>query len=37
MDLIEQKDIRYMPAKNGQQFKLGKEVILEVLHPQLNT
>ena len=35
MDLIEKKGIRYLPAKNGQTFNLGKEVVLEVIHPQI--
>lgn len=34
MTLVEQKGIRYMPAKNGQTFNLGAEVTLEILHPQ---
>ncbi len=34
MTLIEKQDIRYIEAKREQVFKLGKEVTLEILHPQ---
>ena len=34
MGMVEQKKIRYIEAKRDQAFKLGKEIKLEVIHPQ---
>jgi len=34
MALVEQKEIRYIEGKRDQEFNLGKEIKLQVLHPQ---
>ena len=34
MALIEQKEIRYIEGKRDQEFNLGSEVKLQILHPQ---
>ena len=34
MELIEQKEIRYIEGKRDQEFNLGKEVKLQIIHPQ---
>lgn len=34
MKLVEDKEIRYIEGKRDQEFNLGKEIKLQVLHPQ---
>jgi competence protein ComEC len=34
MQIIEEKEVSYLTAKNGQIFNLGNEVTLEIIHPQ---
>ena len=34
MELVEQKDIRYIEGKRDQEFNLGKEIQLQIIHPQ---
>ena len=34
MELVEQKDIRYIEGKRDQEFNLGKEIKLQIIHPQ---
>ena len=34
MELVERKEIRYIEGKRDQEFNLGKEVKLQIIHPQ---
>ena len=34
MALVEQKEIRYIEGKRDQEFNLGKEVKLQIIHPK---
>ena len=34
MELVEQKEIRYIEGKRDQEFNVGKEVKLQIIHPQ---